>query len=74
MKEEQTNVLRKPSIKVGDRFVKIGVFQSAVWIVARIFQIPSEPPHASLAKEGDGRESITISLPTLANTNYFKRA
>jgi hypothetical protein len=72
--EERTNVLKKPSIKVGDRFVKIGSFQTAIWVVLRIFQIPSEPPHARLAKEGDERESITVSLPTLGDTHYFKRA
>ncbi|MGE5505674.1 MAG: hypothetical protein ACM31L_14735 [Actinomycetota bacterium] len=72
--KEKTNVLKKPSIKVGDRFVKIGTFQTAVWVVLRIFQIPSEPPHARLAREGDERESITVSLPTLGDNHYFKRA
>jgi hypothetical protein len=74
IKEELTIVLRKPSIKVGDRFIKIGTFQSAIWVVGQIFQIPSEPLHARLSKEGEARESITISVPTLANPNYFKRA
>lgn len=67
-------MLRKPPIKVGDRFKKNGAFQSNVWIVARIFQLPSEPPHAFLAKEGDQRESLTISLPTLADPHFFRRA
>jgi hypothetical protein len=67
-------VLKKPPIKVGDRFVKLGAFQSHVWIVARIFNIPSEPAHANLAKEGDGKETLTISLPTLGDSHYFKRA
>lgn len=67
-------MLKKPPIKVGDRFVKLGAFQASVWIVARIFNIPSEPAHANLAKEGDGKETLTISLPTLGDPHYFKRA
>ena len=67
-------MLRKPPIKVGDRFVKIGAFQTAVWVVSKIIQLPAEPPHAYLSKEGDGKESLTISLPTLGDSHYFKRA
>jgi hypothetical protein len=67
-------VLRKPPIKVGDRFIKIGAYQSSVWVVARIFQLPAEPPHAHLAKEGDDKESLTISVPTLGDAHFFKRA
>ncbi|MGE5546791.1 MAG: hypothetical protein ACM33T_07835 [Solirubrobacterales bacterium] len=73
-KQEWNKVMRKPPINVGDRFVKIGAFKSAVWVVARIFQLPSEPPHAHLAKEDNERESITISLPTLGDPHFFKRA
>ena len=65
---------KPPSIKVGDRFVKIGIFQPSVWVVERVREIPSEPPHAFLAREGDLRESITISLPTLGDPQYFRRA
>ena len=67
-------MLKKPPINVGDRFVKLGAFQSAVWVVAKIFQIPSEPPHAHLSKEGDGKDTLTISLPTLSDPHYYKRA
>jgi hypothetical protein len=67
-------VLRKPSIEVGDRFVKLGTFQSVIWTVSRIFQLPAEPPHANLKKEGNSKESLTISLPTLADPRYFRRA
>jgi hypothetical protein len=67
-------VLKKPPVKVGDRFVKIGAFQSSVWVVARIYQLPSEPPHANLAKEGGDKDSITVSVPTLGDPHYFRRA
>ncbi|HSV28722.1 MAG TPA: hypothetical protein VLL76_04160 [Candidatus Omnitrophota bacterium] len=67
-------MLRKPPINVGDRFVKIGAFQSAIWVVERIFQLPAEPPHAHLSKEGDLRDSITISIPTLSDPSFFRRA
>lgn len=65
---------RKPSIQVGDRFVKTGNIQSAVWVVSKIFQITAEPPHAYMMKEGNGRETLTISLLTLADSHYFRRA
>lgn len=64
----------KPTIRVGDRFVKVGQFQTAVWIVNKIFQLPSEPPHAQLGKEGDNHESITVSLLALIDQRFFKRA
>ncbi len=67
-------MLRKPTINVGDRFVKIGAFQSNVWVVSHIFQLPSEPPHAKLANEGNIREWITISIPTLSDPHFFRRA
>lgn len=67
-------MLRKPPIKVGDRFIKIGTYQSAVWVVDKIFQIASEPLHAHLSKEGNLREQLTISLPTLGDPHYFRRA
>lgn len=65
---------RKPAIQVGDRFVKTGSTQSAVWVVSKIFQLASEPAHAYLMKEKNIRETLTISLLTLADTHYFRRA
>lgn len=64
----------KPTVRVGDRFVKVGQFQTAVWIVNKIFQLPAEPPHARLGKEGDHYESITVSLSALMDQRLFKRA
>lgn len=72
--EEHAAVARKPQIQVGDRFVKTGNHLSAVWVVSKIFQIQAEPAHANLVKEGNDRETLTISLPTLADAHYFKRA
>jgi hypothetical protein len=66
--------MRKPPIQVGDRFVKTGVAQSGVWVVSKIFQLPAEPLHANLSKEGGGKETMTISIPTLGDPHYFKRA
>lgn len=71
---ECTIVARRPPIQVGDRFVKSGNHQTAVWIVAKIIQSPAEPPHARLTQEANDRETLTISLPTLADAHYFKRA
>jgi hypothetical protein len=71
---EVISVMRKTPIQVGDRFVKTGASQAGVWVVSRIFQIPAEPQHANLTKEGNGRETLTISLPTLGDPHYFKRA
>lgn len=65
---------RKPQIQVGDRFTKTGNNQTAVWVVSKIFQISAEPAHANLVKEGNDRETLTISLPTLGDAHYFKRA
>lgn len=65
---------RKPPIKVGDRFVKIGTYQTAVWVVSKIYQLPAAPPHVNLEKEGRAKESLTISLPTLDDPHYFKRS
>ncbi len=64
----------KPSVQVGDRFKKIGEFQTAVWVVRRIFQLASEPAHAQLGKENDQFESITVSLLALADPRFFRRA
>ncbi len=64
----------KPSVRVGDRFTKVGQYQTAIWVVSRIFQLPSEPPHAHLEKEGDAHDSITVSIPALADPRLFRRA
>ncbi|MBI5164854.1 MAG: hypothetical protein HY985_13240 [Magnetospirillum sp.] len=66
--------MRKQPIEVGDRFVKIGTYQKAVWSVARIYQLPSEPPHAHLRMVDDRKESLTVSVPTLADAHFFRRA
>lgn len=63
----------KTPVKIGDRFVKVGNYQTSIWVVSRIFQIPSEPPHAHLDKEGDEYESLTVSIPALADPHFFRR-
>lgn len=63
----------KPTVKVGDRFIKVGQYQTAAWVVNRIFQLPSEPPHAHLEKEGDSLDSITVSLSALVDARLFRR-
>ena len=65
---------RRPPIQIGDRFVKSGNHQTAVWVVSKIIQLPAEPAHARLMQEGNGKETLTISLPTLSDSHYFKRA
>lgn len=66
-------MFRKPTVQVGDRFVKQGAFDTGIWVVSRIFQIPSEPPHARLEKEGVLYDTLTISVPTLADPSFFKK-
>ena len=66
-------MFRKPTVEVGDRYVKLGAFNTGIWIVSGIFQLPSEPPHARLQKEGVIYESLTISVPTLVDPNFFKK-
>ncbi|WP_142846911.1 hypothetical protein [Telmatospirillum sp. J64-1] len=66
-------MFNKQKIAIGDRFQKTGNFQSAVWVVSRIFQLPSEPPHAYLDKEGDSYESLTVSVPALGDPKFFRR-
>jgi hypothetical protein len=66
-------VFAKPSVQVGDRFIKVGQYQTAVWVVNKIFRLPSEPAHAHLGKEGDAYDSITVSLPALLDQRFFKR-
>lgn len=65
---------RKQPIQIGDRFVKSGNHQSAVWVVSKIVQLPAEPAHARLTQEANDKETLTISLPTLGDSHYFKRA
>lgn len=65
---------RKPPVQIGDRFIKAGNNQTSVLVVSRIVQLPAEPAHARLTQEANEKETLTISLPTLADTHYFKRA
>lgn len=64
----------KPTVQVGDRFIKVSQFRSSVWVVNKIFQITAEPDHAQLSKEGDHHETITVSLSALTDQRLFKRA
>lgn len=70
---ESSTVFQKPAVQLGDRFIKVGKNKSATWVVEMIFQLPSEPPHARLGKEGDEHDTITVSLPALADPRLFKR-
>lgn len=62
----------KTEVTVGDRFTKVGRFRMLpVWKVARIRR-ESVPAHAHLEQEGT-RETITVSLPALADSTLFRR-
>jgi hypothetical protein len=63
----------KTEVAIGDRFTKVGSFRMPVWTVAKIYQYPSEPPHASLTREGALRDSITVSVPALIDSSLFRR-
>ncbi len=62
----------KPEVRVGDRFTKVGTYQTRPWVVARLFQHPAEPPHAQLEREGDNN-CITVSVSALTDPSLFKR-
>lgn len=62
----------KVDVTVGDRFTKVGQFRMLpIWKVARI-RDESQPAHVHLEREGT-RETITVSLPALADTSLFRR-
>jgi len=63
----------KSSVVVGDRFIKVGIFQMPVWKVSRIDNDPHKPAHAKLEKEGAERDSITVSIPALTDSTLFRR-
>ena len=66
-------VLKASTIELGQRFVKTDV-PSVVWTVEKLFQLPAEPPHARLFKEARPRDKITVSVGTLVNPRFFRRA
>jgi len=66
-------LFRKPTAAVGDRFEKTGVFSTGVWVVEKIFEMTSEPPHARLLRENGMRDSLTISVATLCDPAFFTK-
>ncbi len=62
----------KPSVAIGDRFVKIGTYCAPVWTVSRI-RTDSVPAHVHLEKEGTSRDTITLSIPALMDGHLFAR-
>jgi len=66
-------MLKTLDVELGQRFVKTDV-PSVVWTVEKLFQLPSEPLHARLFKEARPRDKITVSVGTLANPRFFRRA
>lgn len=61
------------TIELGTRFVKSGL-PNVVWTVEKVFQIASEPAHARLHKENHPRDKMTVSIQTLTNPRFFRRA
>ena len=66
-------MLKNPEVELGARFFKTSV-PAIVWAVEKLFQLPSEPPHARLYKESHPRDKITVSVATLNNPRFFRRA
>ena len=60
-------------VELGARFVKSNV-PNMVWTVEKLFQLPSEPAHARLFRESQPRDKITVSVATLFNPRFFRRA
>jgi hypothetical protein len=70
----QSGMMAKSAdVELGARFVKTNV-PNMVWIVEKLFQLPSEPPHARLFRENQPRDKITVSVATLFNPRFFRRA
>jgi len=61
------------NVELGSRFVKTNV-PNMVWTVEKLFQLPSEPPHARLYRESQPRDKITVAVATLVNPRFFRRA
>ena len=66
-------MLKSTDVELGSRFVKTNV-PAIVWAVEKLFQLPSEPQHARLYKESHPRDKITVSVATLTNPRFFRRA
>lgn len=64
---------KSTDVELGARFVKTNV-PNMVWTVEKLFQLPSEPRHARLYRESQPRDKITVSVPTLFNPRFFRRA
>ncbi len=64
---------RMQSIELGSRFVKREL-PNVVWTVEKVFQIAAEPAHARLYKETQPRDKMTVSIQTLTNPRFFRRA
>ena len=70
---DSLDMAKASTVELGQRFVKSNV-PNVVWTVEKLFQLPSEPPHARLFRESRPRDKITVSVTTLANPQFFRRA
>jgi len=61
------------NVELGSRFVKREL-PNVIWTVEKVFQIASEPAHARLHKETHPRDKMTVSIQTLNNPRFFRRA
>ncbi|MFA4995202.1 MAG: hypothetical protein WC521_07875 [Bdellovibrionales bacterium] len=61
---------KTPTVRVGDRFVKLDDSPGRVWVVVDVW-IPSVGlPHALVKDEGHGQETRIISVSTLVDRRF----
>lgn len=63
----------KADVAVGDRFIKVGSYQTPAWTVARISCANANLPHAYLEREGLRGDRITVAIPALADSTLYRK-
>lgn len=63
----------KADVAVGDRFMKVGSYQTPAWTVARISCANVNLPHAYLEREGAAVDRITVAVPALTDSTLFRK-
>jgi hypothetical protein len=63
----------KADVAVGDRFIKVGSYQTPPWTVARISSANLNLPHAYLEREGLSGDRITVAVPALADATLYRK-
>lgn len=57
-------------VKAGDSFMKTGK-NASVWVVEKVLNM-YEPTHVRLVEQGGNERTMTVSLSTLMDEQYWK--